>query len=155
MQLDKLGIAPKALEGVWVDYTNPSTEIKAPGVRLLIASSASDAYATDLETRLTAATNKNLKGGRRDLIPKADARRDAETSALARHVLLDFQGIEGADGKALNGSSIGDRMTILSTTNGQVREFVLAFAADLAKEQAEKEEEQLGNSESSASSTSG
>lgn len=141
MHLDRLNVPRTAREGQWFkfeheglpppDNDDGNDDGGAP-VELLIASADTDGYRMELENRIKAHQNKNLKGQRPRLrTATAEQQQAAQIKALAKHVLLGFRGIEGEDGEGtpLDGNSVAHRELVLSSP--YVRDFVIDTAEDL------------------------
>ncbi len=144
MDLAKFGLPKEAAEGRWFDYVHPITGKIEAEVRMKIASSDTDEYRLHLANTLRRYSNESLRSSRnKNVLPTTTQEEQATVAAMARYVLLDFQGIE-VDGVPLNGSSIEDREMVL--IHALVREFVIEQSQTIA--QTVLEDGELKNSQS-------
>jgi hypothetical protein len=149
MKLETLGVTKESLAGDWFDYIHPQTNRVVPGVRFKVATLDSDEYRLALSRAVRQHANSALRSNRnKNILPDQEVEDKTEVQALARHVLLDFKGIEDVDG-----SNVVDREKVLAVTI--IREFILSCARRVGTEIADAEEGDLGNSGSGDSGTSG
>lgn len=131
MDLANFALPKEAAEGRWFDYIHPITGQVSLDVRMKIASSDTDEYRLHLANTLRRYSNESLRSSRnKNILPTTAQEEQATIAAMARYVLLDFEGIE--DGETpLKGSRIEDREMVLA--HALVREFIQDKSQSIAQ----------------------
>lgn len=129
-------------EGLWFDLQTHWGE-PMDGVRVLVASLAKPEYEDAVNGRMRDRTNRQLAGSRRKnaLLPDVPEQFEIENKALAKHILLGWDGIDDGD----KPFPVTPKNKILLLEGRGFREQVIEFAGDVAAFQ----EAELGNLKSS------
>ena len=148
LRINQLDISPSAKAGEWFTLDD-----RKDAIELLIVSSEFQDYKDELEANETKASNKILtsikNGQKRSVELDHNQMRDIRIEALAHHILKDWKGVDGEDGKPAP-CNLFNRRAALKVR--YFREMVLRFAQMVEifdpqeLEQAEEEQEDLKNS---------
>lgn len=131
MKLQDLSPSAEAREGKWFTFEHPAVpQNGGPPLELRIRTADLEAYRFALNNGIRSLTEHASRGKRGIRMPKAEAQYEAETHALARHVLVGARGLEDTmpDGAPFDGDDVKHREILLSSP--YVREFVLDKAED-------------------------
>ena len=141
MKLAETDLTAKEKEGKWFKYRDHHGNI-VPGVELLIASLECEGYVLEVQKKMRADANRALGGkrGKKEILPDIERQAEVEDAALARHILLDWKGIENDDNDDPQPCTLENRLKALGRP--RFREFVIDAAGDTAA----YEEAELGNS---------
>ncbi len=144
-------LSEKEKEGIWFEVCDRNGK-PLPGVFLRVASIDKPEYQDDLEKAMRNRANRQQRiGGMRrkpDVLPSVDEQRRMENEALARHIMIDWDGVTFDGGKPLE-VTFENKIALLEELP-LLRLDVLEFAADVAA----FEDAELGNSRISRNNNS-
>jgi len=134
-----------AIQGRWFDHLG--VDGKPSGLRLKVASLDSEAYQDALQEPLIRKAQEAMEGGQRGrILPSPAVQRQNQIAALAKHILLSWDGLEEEDGQPTP-NTLENRIALLGEQ--PFRQAVVRFASNAAA----FEEQELGNSGSTAESS--
>jgi hypothetical protein len=139
MKASDFALPKIAEEGKWFDYIELRTGETKSGVRVKLASADREEFERALTRPVQEFATKAMQSGRRTgAFMSPEARDNIQVEAMARFILLDWEGITDNDGKPLVCNQ-ANKLTLLKMA--LFRRSVLALAEDLAA----FEEQDLGN----------